>query len=89
MSHIMIEYDITQYNVIYYYSGTVGFHNYNLRIFNLKVSNPNKLIVDVFVDTMSDFNVPGSRPKKHDDISEIDRESGVLAGTMCMHVYVI
>ena len=52
---------------------TVGFHNFNLRIFNLRVSNPNKLIVDVFVDTMSDFNVPGSRPKKHDAISEIDR----------------
>ena len=43
---------------------TVGFHNFNLRIVNLRVSNPNKLIVDVFVDTMSDFNVPGSRPKK-------------------------
>ena len=27
---------------------TVGFHNFNLRIFNLRVSNPNKLIVDVF-----------------------------------------
>ena len=26
---------------------TVGFHNFNLRIFNLRVSNPNKLIVDV------------------------------------------
>ena len=26
-----------------------------------------------FFDTMSDFNVPGSRPKKHDEISEIDR----------------
>ena len=43
---------------------TVGFHNFNLRIFNLRVSNPNKLIVDVFFDTMSDFSVPGSRPKK-------------------------
>ena len=43
---------------------TVGFHNFNLRIFNLRVSDPNKLIVDVFVDTMSDFNVPGSRPNK-------------------------
>ena len=43
---------------------TVGSHNFNLRIFNLRVSNPNKLIVDVFFDTMSDFNVPGSRPKK-------------------------
>ena len=28
---------------------TVGFHNFNLRIFNLRVSNPNKLIVDVFL----------------------------------------
>ena len=43
---------------------TVGFHNFNLRMFNLRVSNPYKLIVDVFFDTMSDFNVPGSRPKK-------------------------
>ena len=51
----------------------VGFHNFNLRIFNLRVPDPNRLIVDVFVDTMSDFNVPGSRPKKHDEISEIDR----------------
>ena len=25
----------------------VGFHNLNLRIFHLRVSNPNKLIVDV------------------------------------------
>ena len=44
---------------------TVGFHNFNLRIFNLRVSNPNKLIVDVLFDTMSDFNVPGSRPNKN------------------------
>ena len=27
---------------------TVGFHNFNLRIFNSRVSNPNKLIVVVF-----------------------------------------
>ena len=46
------------------YTYTIGFHNFNLRIFNVRVSNPNKFIVDVFVDTMSDFNVPGSRPKK-------------------------
>ena len=44
---------------------TVSFHNFNLRIFNLRVSNPHKLIVDVFFDTMSDFNVPGSRPNKN------------------------
>ena len=30
-------------------SGTVGFHNSNLRIFNLRVSNPNELIVDAFL----------------------------------------
>ena len=42
----------------------VGFHNFNLRIIYLSVSNPNKLIADVFFDTMSDFNVPGSRPEK-------------------------
>ena len=40
---------------------SVGFQNVNLRIVNLRVSNPNKLIVDVFF-TMSDFNVPRSRP---------------------------
>ena len=45
-------------------SSAVGFHNFNLRTFNLRVSNPSKFIVDVFFDTMSDFNVPGSRPKK-------------------------
>ena len=52
------------YDYSYQIYSTVGFHNFNLRIFNLRVSNPNKLIVDVlFFDTMSDFNVPGSRPK--------------------------
>ena len=28
---------------------TVGLHNFNLRIFSLRVSNPGKLIVDVFL----------------------------------------
>ena len=28
---------------------TVGFHDFNLRIFNLRVSNPNTLIVDIFL----------------------------------------
>ena len=47
-------------------NSTVGFHNFNLRNFNLRVSNPSKLIVDVcFFDTMLDFNVPGSRPKNN------------------------
>ena len=49
---------------LYYINDTVGFHNFNLRILNLRVSNPNKLILDVSFDTMSDFNVPGSRPPK-------------------------
>ena len=44
---------------------TVGFHNFNLRIFNLTVSNPSKLIVDDVFDTMSYFNVPESRPNKN------------------------
>ena len=56
---------------------TVGFHNFNLRIVNLRVSNPNKLIVDAFVDTMSDFNVPGSRPNK---ITTKFRKSTVWGG---------
>ena len=30
-------------------TNAVGFHNFNLRIFNLRVSNPSKLIVDVFL----------------------------------------
>ena len=38
-------------------------HNFNLRVFNLRVSNPNKVIA-YFVDAMSDFNVPGSRLNK-------------------------
>ena len=55
---------------IYIYIYTVGLHNFNLRIFNFRVSNPNKLIVDVFFDTMSDFNVPGFRPQKQTLIFE-------------------
>ena len=43
---------------------TPSFHNFNFRIFNLRIPNPNKLIVNVFFDTMSDFNVPKFRPKK-------------------------
>ena len=42
---------------------TVGFHNFNLRTFNSRSPHPNKLIVDVFL-TMSEFNVPRSRPEK-------------------------
>ena len=51
---------------------TVGFHNFNLRIFNLRISNPKQSICVCFFDTMSDFNAPGPRPKKHYEISETD-----------------
>ena len=52
---------------------TVGFHNFNLRIFNLRVSNPNKSIVDVFLTRCRISMCQGLGPKKHDEISEIDR----------------
>ena len=52
---------------------TVGFHNFNLRIFNFRVSNPNKLIVDVFLTRCRISICQGLGPNKHDDISEIDR----------------
>ena len=52
---------------------TVGFHNFNLRIFSLRVSNPNKLIVDVFLTRCRISMCQGLGPKKHDEISEIDR----------------
>ena len=51
----------------------VGFHNFNLRIFNLRLSNPNKLIVDVFWTRCRISMCQGLGPKKHDEISEIDR----------------
>ena len=44
-------------------SGTVDFHNFNLRILNLSLKSE-QINCGCFVDTMSDFNVPGSRPKK-------------------------
>ena len=52
---------------------TVGFHNFNLRIFNLRVSNPNKLIVDVFLTRCRISMCQGLGPNEHDEISEIDR----------------
>ena len=55
-------------------SHTVGFNNFNLRIFNLRVSNPNKLIVDVFLTRCRISMSQGLGPKKHDEISEIDRK---------------
>ena len=61
------------YVYIYIYSNTVGFHNFNLRIFNLRVSNPKKLIVDAFLTRCRISMCQGLGPKKHDEISEIDR----------------
>ena len=54
---------------------TVGFHNINLRIFNLRVSNPSKLIVDVFLVRCRISMCQGLGPKKHDEISEIDHKN--------------
>ena len=53
---------------------TVGSHNFNLRIFNLRVSNPDKLIVDVCLTRCRISMCQGLGPKKHDEISEIDRK---------------
>ena len=53
---------------------TVGFHNFNLRIFNLRVSNPDKLIVDILFLTRCRISMcQGLSQQKHDEISEIDR----------------
>ena len=52
---------------------TVGFHNFNLQIFNSRVSNPNKLFVDVFLTRCRISMCQGLGPKNHDGISEIDR----------------
>ena len=51
---------------------TVGFHNFNLRIFNLRVSNPNKFIVDAFLTRCRISMRQSLGPKNHDEISEID-----------------
>ena len=39
------------------------FHNFNLRIFNLSLKSE-QIDCGCFFDTLSDFNVPGSRHKK-------------------------
>ena len=54
-------------------TSAVGFHNFNRRIFNLRVSNPNKAIVDVFLTRCRISVCQGLGTKKHDEISEIDR----------------
>ena len=53
---------------------TVGLHNFSLRIFNLRVSNPNELIVDVFLTRCWISMCQGLGQKKHDEISETDRK---------------
>ena len=45
------------------WSSTVGFHKFNLRIFNLSLKSE-QINCGCFFGTMSGFNVPGSRPKK-------------------------
>ena len=52
---------------------TVGFHNFNLRIFNLRVWNSNKWIVYVFSTRCWISMCQGLGPTKHDEISETDR----------------
>ena len=54
-------------------TNTVGFHNFSLRIFNLRVSNPDNLIVDAFLTRCRISMCQGLGPKRHDEISEIDR----------------
>ena len=51
---------------------TVGAHNVNLIIFNLRVSNPNKLIVDFVRHDVGFQCARVSAKQKHDEISEID-----------------
>ena len=58
---------------------TVGFHNFNLRIFNLRVSNPSESIVDVFLTRCRISMCQGLGPKKHDETSETNRRRAPLA----------
>ena len=59
-------------------SRMVGFHNFNLRILNLRVSNPNKFIVDIFLTRCRISMCQDLGPRKHDEISEIDRGCGQM-----------
>ena len=54
-------------------NNTVGVYNFNLLIFNLRVSNPNKSIVDVFLTRCRISMCQGLGPTKHYEFSEIDR----------------
>ena len=60
-------YYVLYYIIVYYdipYHATVAFHDFNLRIFNLRVSNPNKLIVDVLLTRCRISMCQGLGPKK-------------------------
>ena len=57
---------------------TVCFHNFNLQIFNLRVSNPKKSIVDAFLTRCRISMCQGLGPRKQYQISEIDRISGYI-----------
>ena len=72
----------------WYDKTTVGFHNFDLRMFNLRVSNPNKLVVDVFVLTRCRVSsmCQGLGPNEHDDISEIER---VRCSVICISCYML
>ena len=69
---IVLEANPLKSNVSREIGRTVGFHNFNLRIFDLSLKSE-QINCGCFFDTMPDFNVFGSRLKKHDEISEIDR----------------
>ena len=46
------------------YSNTVSFHNFKSQDFKLSVSNPKQQTCCLFVRTVSNFKLPGSRPQK-------------------------
>ena len=61
--NIIIDTIYIQYTCILYVSNsTAGFHNFNLRIFNLRVKSE-QINCGCLFDTMSDFNVPRSAQK--------------------------
>ena len=76
---------VMQFSVIGYTS-TGGFHNFNLRIVNLRVSNPDNLMVDVFFWHDVGFQCARvSAQQKRDEISEIDRIHRTLDSTFQSH----
>ena len=79
LCYVMLYYCIVSHLYIHIYiyviMKTVGFHNFNLRFFNSRVSNPNKFIVDVFLTRCRISMCQGLGPNKNDETSEIDRTS--------------